>query len=48
MAGVLAIAWRFFTEYISIAMGALVAVRLIGWGETEALLQAKGGEDENQ
>jgi uncharacterized protein (TIRG00374 family) len=48
MAGVLAIAWRFFTEYISIAMGALVAVRLIGWGETEALLQAESAEDENE
>ncbi|MGC9372974.1 MAG: lysylphosphatidylglycerol synthase transmembrane domain-containing protein [Thermovirgaceae bacterium] len=48
MAGVLAIAWRFFTEYISIAMGALVAVRLIGWGETEALLQSKSFEDENE
>ncbi|MGC9490822.1 MAG: lysylphosphatidylglycerol synthase transmembrane domain-containing protein [Thermovirgaceae bacterium] len=48
MAGVLVIAWRFFTEYISIAMGALVAVRLIGWGETEALLQTGDCKDENQ
>lgn len=46
VAGVLAIAWRFFTEYISIAMGALVAVRLIGWGGTEALLKAEDAENE--
>lgn len=37
MAGVMAIAWRFFTEYLSIAMGIVVAVRIIGWGVTESI-----------
>lgn len=41
VAGVLAIAWRFFTEYISITMGMIAAVRLIGWGGAEALLDAE-------
>ncbi|MEA4881721.1 MAG: hypothetical protein VB045_09645, partial [Synergistaceae bacterium] len=34
MAGVMAIAWRFFTEYLAIAMGVFVAVKLLGWGVT--------------
>ena len=38
LAGVMAITWRFFTEYLSIAMGALVAVRILGWGAAEDLL----------
>lgn len=37
MAGVMAIAWRFFTEYLAIAMGVVVAVRILGWGVTEEL-----------
>lgn len=37
MAGVMAIAWRFFTEYLAIAMGVVVAVKLLGWGVTEEL-----------
>jgi len=40
LAGVMAITWRFFTEYLSIAMGAAVAVKLIGWGAADELLGA--------
>ncbi|HOI80825.1 MAG: flippase-like domain-containing protein [Thermovirgaceae bacterium] len=43
IAGVMAITWRFFTEYLSIAMGAIVAVRMLGWGMAEELL--KSGEE---
>lgn len=39
MAGVMAIAWRFFTEYLAIAMGVAVAVKLLGWGVTEELYE---------
>ncbi|MFP4481871.1 MAG: YbhN family protein [Thermovirgaceae bacterium] len=46
VAGVLTITWRFFTEYLSIAMGTVVAVRLIGWGQTEALSQVESAENE--
>ncbi len=42
MAGVMAIAWRFFTEYLAIFMGAIVAIRMIGWGVAEKILS--GGE----
>jgi uncharacterized protein (TIRG00374 family) len=37
MAGIMALVWRFFTEYISIFMGVIIAVRLLGWGVTEEL-----------
>ena len=43
IAGVMAITWRFFTEYLSIAMGGIVAVRLLGWGMSDDLL--KQGEE---
>jgi len=33
----MAIAWRFFTEYLAIGMGVIVAVKLLGWGVTEEL-----------
>jgi len=38
LAGVMAIAWRFFTEYLAIGLGALVALRFLGWGMTEQIL----------
>jgi uncharacterized protein (TIRG00374 family) len=41
MAGVMAIGWRFFTEYLAIAFGAVVAVRLLGWGLADELLGGK-------
>lgn len=41
MAGVMAIGWRFFTEYIAIGLGAFVALRLLGWGLADELLGAK-------
>ncbi len=39
IAGVMAIVWRFFTEYLSIAMGAAVAVKMIGWGMADELIK---------
>lgn len=38
IAGVMAITWRFFTEYLSIAVGAAVAVKMIGWGAADELI----------
>jgi uncharacterized protein (TIRG00374 family) len=35
MAGVMAIMWRFFTEYISILMGIITVIHMIGWGLSE-------------
>ncbi len=32
IAGVMAVIWRFFTEYLAILMGSIVAVRMLGWG----------------
>ena len=44
----MAITWRFFTEYLSIAMGGIVAVRLLGWGVTDDLLvQGEEGAEED-
>ncbi len=41
MAGVMAIGWRFFTEYLAIGLGAVVALRLLGWGLADELLGGK-------
>lgn len=39
MAGVMAIMWRLFTEYLAIFMGAIVVARMIGWGMTGEILR---------
>jgi len=44
MAGMMAILWRFFTEYLSILMGIIVVIRLIGWSETENIYKADEAE----
>lgn len=46
MAGIMAIIWRFFTEYISIFMGVVVVVRMLGWGVSEDLYQGASPEAE--
>ncbi len=46
MAGIMAIIWRFFTEYISIFMGVITVVRMLGWGVTEDLHQGASPEEE--
>ena len=46
MAGIMAVIWRFFTEYISIFMGIVVVVKMLGWGVTEDLHQGVSPEDE--
>jgi hypothetical protein len=44
MAGLMAILWRFFTEYLAIIMGTAVAVRMLGWGLSENIFK-KGNEN---
>ena len=46
MAGIMAIICRFFTDYISIFMGVVVVVRMLGWGVTEDLHKGASPEDE--
>ena len=46
MAGIMAIIWRFFTEYLSIFMGVVVVVRMLGWGVSEELHQGVSPDDE--
>ena len=57
MAGIMSIICRFFTDYLSIFMGVVVVIRMLGWGvsedlhkgaspEDEALKRAKRGEDD--
>ena len=46
MAGIMAIIWRFFTEYISIFMGVVVVVKMLGWGVTVDLHQGASPVDE--
>jgi len=45
MAGVMAIICRFFTDYISIFMGVVVVIRMLGWGVTENLHKGASVED---
>jgi uncharacterized protein (TIRG00374 family) len=45
MAGIMAITWRFFTEYLSIFMGVMVVIRLLGWGVTEDIYKADKTSD---
>ncbi len=44
IAGVMAVVCRFFTEYLAIFMGCIVAIRMIGWGTAERIIS--GGKDE--
>ena len=46
MAGIMAIIWRFFTEYLSIFMGVVVVIRMLGWGVSEELHQGVSPEEE--
>jgi uncharacterized protein (TIRG00374 family) len=46
MAGIMAVIWRFFTEYISIFMGVVVVVKMLGWGVTEDLHKGASPEEE--
>ncbi|MCL1941370.1 MAG: flippase-like domain-containing protein, partial [Synergistaceae bacterium] len=49
MAGVMAVMWRFFTEYLSIFMGVMIVIRLLGWGVTENIYKTdKAGETEEK
>ena len=46
MAGVMAITCRFFTDYISIFMGVIVVIRMLGWGVSENLHKGASPEAE--
>ncbi|MBQ9389939.1 MAG: flippase-like domain-containing protein [Synergistaceae bacterium] len=45
MAGIMSIICRFFTDYISIFMGVVVVIRMLGWGVTENLHRGASVED---
>ncbi len=47
IAGVMAILWRFFTEYLAIGMGAAVAIHFLGWGVSEQIFIEERGKFEN-
>ena len=46
IAGVMAITCRFFTDYISIIMGVIVVIRMLGWGVSESLHRGTAPEME--
>ncbi len=45
MAGIMSLICRFFTDYISIFMGVIVVVRMLGWGVSENLHKGASVED---
>ena len=46
MAGVMSLICRFFTDYISIFMGVIVVIRMLGWGVSENLHKGASPESE--
>ena len=46
MAGIMAIICRFFTDYISIFMGVVIVIRMLGWGVSENLHKGASPESE--
>lgn len=46
MAGIMSIICRFFTDYLSIFMGVVVVIRMLGWGVSEDLLKGTSPEEE--
>ena len=46
MAGIMSIICRFFTDYISIFMGVVVVIRMLGWGVSENLHKGASPESE--
>ena len=46
MAGIMSIICRFFTDYISIFMGVVVVIKMLGWGVSENLHQGASPESE--
>ena len=46
LAGVVAVGWRFFTEYTGIVIGAFVAMRYIGWDLASRLMDQEKAKDE--
>lgn len=46
MAGIMALICRFFTDYISIFMGIIVVLRMLGWGVSENLHKGASPESE--
>ena len=45
MAGIMSIICRFFTDYISIFMGVIVVIKMLGWGVSEDLHKGVKPED---
>lgn len=39
LAGILAIVWRVFTEYTGVALGTVIAVRMLGWGGADEVMK---------
>ena len=46
MAGIMSIICRFFTDYISIFMGVVVVIRMLGWGVSENLHKGASPDSE--
>lgn len=39
LAGVMAVSWRLISEYTGIALGTVIAIRMLGWGGAEELMK---------
>lgn len=43
LAGVLAVAWRLLSEYTGVALGTIIAIRLLGWGGADKVMKEEDG-----
>lgn len=47
VAGMMGVAWRLLTEYTGIALGALVALKMLGWNVAEEIMERDKNDAEN-
>ncbi len=47
LAGVMAVSWRLISEYTGIALGTVIAVKMLGWGGADELMKEKDEKFDN-
>lgn len=48
MAGVVAVAWRLLSEYTGVALGTVIALKMLGWGGVDKVMKEESQEFENE
>ena len=48
MAGVMAVAWRLLSEYTGVALGTVIALKMLGWGGMDKVMKEESQDFENE